>query len=850
MKKFIISTILVAAFLLSAGCLVSNAAQNTQSDVLVLFDFASDEMYEEDGANKFTMDGQGMRFPKASTQKLHGDFCGNWKIDGYGSGCIIYPNEAKVEYTGTDFTDYNCFNFWAYNAEEQDSEKCFWIVLQSYPNAWRNRASVKITRDWTGWKKFTFRFDEFKISGSFDWSKVSAVNLKRATEDGEAGAAGSGYWTEMFFDKIWLSNDNPGYIVMDMREPYLSKIKSRDNGKIAFSADTSVDGLLGYAGKWNESQNENGPTVFWNNAASPTDLSGFTHINFAVNSSGAGTGDKPRDIRIYGYQGGNWNQYSVVASWKGRQFFSVPLSSFSLGGSSASFDWSKTQGLRIATTVLNDNIIHFDRISFLNGEAGEFKATGGGTQNGAKGIPVKTKIFTVKFTNKLSEYMAPGTVTVTKDGENFTDFYFASTGKNAEIIFKNDLEVNTEYEITVKNVFDIYGQKLEEPACLTFKTERSEEQKQFVKDVNSSENGDDVLLLINSGGYEADFGTDTQNEELSKHITTVIFEQKPYSDYDSIIDMSKKALSVLKKLNECDIVSMSGFLKNNSDFVLFGVSEYDYYKELEARKLNDVTGKFIRDEEYRSFETFRKAFSDAVKEAQEEENEPAPETPKPKNDKGGGGGGKVYTISPEKENVVEEEKKEPENIPEEYFTDLDEYEWARKAVNELLEKDVISKDETKLFRPQDNVTRAEFLKMLIKAFNMEEQSPKCYFADISEDDWYYTYAAIAFKKGIVFGDDENKFGAERFITRQDAAVMASRAVKAMGKAFKEASQSVTFDDAGEIDGYAYEAVLNMARAEIINGVGNNTFSPKSFANRAQAVKIIYELIQKAKGEVL
>lgn len=861
MKKIIKITALVAAFVLIAGCIGFTAAATDESDTLVLFDFADDGMYDESGAYKLTFDGQGTRFLKATDQKLHGEFCAQWKIDGYGSGCIIYPNEAKAEYTGADFTAYNCFNLWLYNDEPTDSDKCFWIVLQSYPNKWANRASVQIKREWTGWKKFTFHFDEFTISGAFDWSRVFAVNLKRASEGGAAGSIDSGYWKRVCFDRIWLTNDSPGYIAFDVRNPYLSKIKTL-SGAVAFEKDSSVDGMFGCSARWVKDKTADGPTVFWNNAASPTDLSGFTHINFAVNSSGAGTGSKPRDIRIYGYEGSNWNQYPINSSWTGRQFFSIPLASFTLGGSSASFDWSATKGLRFFTSVQNDNVIHFDRISFSSGAPAEFTAADATIENGAHGIPVKTKTVAIKFTNGISEYTATDAVTVTKNGEPITDFYFASAGKTAEIIFKDDLAVNSEYEITVDKLFDIYGQYIKEPATLAFKTERSEEQKQFVKDVNDATSADEVRTLINNNGFGADFGIDNAGEELAMHTATVIFEQKTYADYDAVIEMSEKAIDVLKKLNECDIVSMSEFLEKNKELVLFGVSEYDYYGQLEPRELNEVNEAFISDEDYPSFAAFRKAFAQAVKDKKnekenenknEETTESATPVTTPSGGGGGGGGSKkttVLTVVPEKKTEENQADETPAAPAEEYFTDLDEVQWVKAAASEMLEKGVLSKDETRLFRPTDNVTRAEFLKMLVTAFNITEDSAQCWFHDVTKDDWYYPYVAAAYGRGIVLGDSANNFGADRFITRQDAAAMAYRAVKALDKYIEEAKSDVSFADASEIAEYAREAVEKMARAEIINGVGNNIFSPKSLTNRAQAVKIVYELIQKTKGAAL
>ena len=47
------------------------------------------------------------------------------------------------------------------------------------------------------------------------------------------------------------------------------------------------------------------------------------------------------------------------------------------------------------------------------------------------------------------------------------------------------------------------------------------------------------------------------------------------------------------------------------------------------------------------------------------------------------------------------------------------------------------------------------------------------------------------------------------------------------------------------DGYAKEAVAAMSANGIINGVGDGNFAPGSFATRAQACKIISQLLSLA-----
>ena len=50
---------------------------------------------------------------------------------------------------------------------------------------------------------------------------------------------------------------------------------------------------------------------------------------------------------------------------------------------------------------------------------------------------------------------------------------------------------------------------------------------------------------------------------------------------------------------------------------------------------------------------------------------------------------------------------------------------------------------------------------------------------------------------------------------------------------------MSFEDNEEINEYAYEAMESMYKAGVINGIDEQHVSPKSFATRAQMVKMAY-----------
>ena len=97
---------------------------------------------------------------------------------------------------------------------------------------------------------------------------------------------------------------------------------------------------------------------------------------------------------------------------------------------------------------------------------------------------------------------------------------------------------------------------------------------------------------------------------------------------------------------------------------------------------------------------------------------------------------------------------------------------------------------------------------------------------------------------MVSGYDDGSFGVGKTITREDMAVLAYRILEHTGMSLDSVNEKIVFDDENEISAYALESVGAMQEAGIINGTGDNMFSPKGGATRAMAAKIIYELLQK------
>lgn len=180
------------------------------------------------------------------------------------------------------------------------------------------------------------------------------------------------------------------------------------------------------------------------------------------------------------------------------------------------------------------------------------------------------------------------------------------------------------------------------------------------------------------------------------------------------------------------------------------------------------------------------------------------------------------------------------------FNDLDDAMWAKDYINALASKNIINGVGDSKFEPNAIVTREQYIKMLIGAFNISVSYNEVPFKDIDSKMWYAPYVSTAFSHGIISGISETEFGIGEAITREQMAVMSAKIMEKNNIELTNAG--LNFSDRAEVSSYAYESVAKLTGAGIINGMDSSRFAPKENLTRAQAAKVVY-LIMKAGGYI-
>ncbi|MFO8060868.1 MAG: S-layer homology domain-containing protein [Bacillota bacterium] len=142
------------------------------------------------------------------------------------------------------------------------------------------------------------------------------------------------------------------------------------------------------------------------------------------------------------------------------------------------------------------------------------------------------------------------------------------------------------------------------------------------------------------------------------------------------------------------------------------------------------------------------------------------------------------------------------------------------------------------FGPEDTVTRAEFIKMLVASQVPASELPetRVSFPDV-RGHWVEPYVAWAVEEWGIEDELGEMLFPDLMITREEMALLA---VIAAGRS--ESEEEVAFDDAGDItpgfDGWVAAAV----EEGLILGYGDGTFRPRAGLRRSEAVVVIWRVI--------
>ena len=376
----------------------------------------------------------------------------------------------------------------------------------------------------------------------------------------------------------------------------------------------------------------------------------------------------------------------------------------------------------------------------------------------------------------------------------------------------------------------------------------------LLADIANVENTDDLKLALNKAVFTDALNKAVSGEEVLDIADTLcgtFFDIKKLIAYPKYEAFSK-ANDKFKPLGDVAGATIKAYSEVekafNDSILLYAVNSsgnwsqiqelaftYKDYLGLKEELNMDACTELFDNKEYDTIELFAQKAQELEAESDQENGEEEEEEETPTRGPSGGGFSPSKIVNDNPPTVVA-----PQQMPV-IFDDIANAAWAETAITELYKKGIVNGVADKKFDPNSPVTREQFVKMLMIAFNITENGEgNAEFSDVDYlRDWFASYVKLAATNGIVTGKGDGTFGVGEAITRQDAATLIYRLVTV---AEGEEIATANFADASRISDYAKEAVNYLCAKNVINGVGNGNFEPTTICSRAQAAKIIYQVL--------
>ena len=179
------------------------------------------------------------------------------------------------------------------------------------------------------------------------------------------------------------------------------------------------------------------------------------------------------------------------------------------------------------------------------------------------------------------------------------------------------------------------------------------------------------------------------------------------------------------------------------------------------------------------------------------------------------------------------------------FTDTEQDAWYHNGVHWALENGVMNGTGASTFEPGNVTDRAMIVTMLWRMEGSPQAVGNVTFKDVPDGQWYTDAIRWAAANNIVNGYDEDTFGTNESVTREQLATILYRSVQSKDQGFTGTwAFPLNFDDADQVSEWADEAMHWMTMNGIIQGMSDKELSPQGDAVRAQVATMLMRFSEK------
>lgn len=175
------------------------------------------------------------------------------------------------------------------------------------------------------------------------------------------------------------------------------------------------------------------------------------------------------------------------------------------------------------------------------------------------------------------------------------------------------------------------------------------------------------------------------------------------------------------------------------------------------------------------------------------------------------------------------------------FIDVTKNDWFYDAVYAAWEKGLMNGTTATTFEPNAMTTRGMLVAILYRMEGSPEVVSPNSFSDVAEDMYYADAVAWAAANGIVNGYDDDRFGPDDVLLREQTAAILYRYAEYKGMDITT-DGALAFDDADMVSDYAQDAMLWAVSVELMNGMDENTLAPQDGTQRSHMATLLTRLV--------
>jgi hypothetical protein len=162
--------------------------------------------------------------------------------------------------------------------------------------------------------------------------------------------------------------------------------------------------------------------------------------------------------------------------------------------------------------------------------------------------------------------------------------------------------------------------------------------------------------------------------------------------------------------------------------------------------------------------------------------------------------------------------------------------WAEQVINRWVDRKIVDGYPDGTFRPNAPIRRAEFAALINRTFGYSTPSSVA-FDDVVGNEWFANDISRAVGAGYMDGYPEGVFKPNANISRQEAAMVLARI-----NGLEETDETFDFIDINSIPAWSRWAVVAAARAGLMTGYPDGSFSPTASFTRAETVTVLDRLV--------